>query len=1084
MKLKRYSILTSVFILLLGLVLPLTLLRASRVKAAELDTSKYTIGQTSISLNGEPISEGTKLTFEDTLRVSTPITVNDDVQINEGDTITFDLPAEVQPITKLTFAITDSYGEAVANIETDPTTKKVTVTFTDRFNTLKENRTVNVDFDVNLAREVRKEDGQTIITINGKPVTVDVTEIIGYDDKEMINKWGKVNPEDPTEIIWEARVNSNKHSIKGLVIEDKFNAAEMTLVGVSELKDITSWPFGTGSVEKNYDQNEIDAITTKTENGFVINMGDTEHIVYLKYTTKLKDGQTVDSVKNIITMRYDSDQSAEKESIVQTVKGGGSATGEASDSQVIKASKTISGRAIVEGEFEFELKDESGTVLQTAKNAADGSVTFDQVKFATVGVFNYTISEKKGSDTHVTYDTKEYSVKVTVTDDKGVKTAKLEYVDGEAKFANAYQADPIEVSLAAKKVLIGQDLQAGAFTFTATSSDTDAPSFKEGKNAEDGTISFGSASFTKAGTYTYTLKEVKGSQAGVTYDETEHTAIVTVSADETSGQLSAAVTYDGQEVEPTFTNSYEAKPVSVSLEASKTLSGRSLKAEEFTFTAVSEDENAPSFAEAKNAKDGQVVFEAATFTQAGTYTFTISEKDEALAGITYDADQFKATVTVTDNGQGHLEAQVAYSKNNKAFDKAIFKNTYSAKAVKKTITAKKELVGRELKAEEFTFQLLEDGKVIATAKNDKDGIIQFEEQTYSEAGDHEYEIKEVIENLPGIDYDKSTHKAFVQVTDNGQGQLEASLSYDNGQDAPLFQNGYESKPVLVSLKAQKILKGRNLSAGEFEFNAQSTNLAAPDFAFAKNDKDGQVVFEAIAFTQAGSFVYEISEADHQLPGVTYDKSIYLAQVDVTDNGKGQLEAKVTYKQNGKEVEEPVFTNNYQAQAVSVKVAAKKVLTGRDLKDGEFTFELLENDQVLATAKNDKDGNIIFDQVTYKEVGQHTYQIREVAGQDDSLVYDSSLHQVQVTITDDGEGLLSAQVIYDDMQDATYRPTFKNQVKSQEPKKDEKKKDLESSKAEEKKNKNMLPSTGSQVSYMLLALGFIMILMTLTLVYKK
>ena len=643
--------------LVVGVLVPLIGLLTKSIQASELDNSKYTIGATNITLNGQPVTEGTKLTFEDTLRVSTPITVNDDVVVNEGDTITFDLPSEVQPMTRLTFAINDAYGLPVANVATDPTSKKVTVTFTDRFNTLKENRTVNVDFDVNLAREVKKEDGQTTITINGKPVTVEVDEIIGYGSDEMINKWGKVNPEDPTEIIWEARVNSNKHNLKGLTIEDKFNSDEMTLLGITELKDVTSWPFGTGTVEKTYDQSEIDALTSKSEGGFVINMGDTEHIIYLKYKTKLKEGQSIDAVSNIITMRFNSDQSAYKESTVQTVKGGGSATGEASDSQIIKAMKTISGRALVEGEFEFELKDQDGQVLQTAKNAADGSVTFDQVKFAKEGVFNYKIAEKKGNDSHITYDSKEYPVKVTVTDDKGVKTASLEYVDGAANFSNSYQADPVEVSLEAKKVLTGRSLKEKEFTFTATSSDSSAPSFKEAKNGADGSVKFGSATFTKAGVYTYSLKEVKGQEAGITYDETEHLAVVTVSADETSGQLSASVVYDGQDGLPQFSNSYQAKPVSENYIAAKELEGRTLKEEEFTFELV---EDGKVVATAKNGNDGLIHFPAITYTEVGEHHYIIREQEGTDKTVRYDQSLHRIDVTVSDNGAGELSATVIY----------------------------------------------------------------------------------------------------------------------------------------------------------------------------------------------------------------------------------------------------------------------------------------------------------------------------------------------------------------------------------------------------------------------------------------
>lgn len=1061
---KKYPVIFSLMTLLLGVFLPVFLLFNRSVAAEELDASKYTIGATDITLNGQPITEGTKLTFEDTLRVSTPITVKDDVQVNEGDTITFDLPAEVQPITKLTFSINDNYGEAVANIETDPTTKKVTVTFTDRFNQLKENRTVNVDFDVNLAREVRKEDGQTSITINGRPITVNVDEVIGFDDSEMINKWGKVNPDNPREIIWEARVNSNKHSIKGLVIEDKFNTEQMTLVGVTELKDINSWPFVTGSVEKDYSPEEIKNLTTETSEGFVLNLGDTENIVYLKYVTKLKEGQTVDSVSNVITMKFNSDESAKSQYTVQTVKGGGSATGDASDSQVVKAKKTIEGRQLKEGEFEFELKDDKGTVLQTAKNAADGSVTFDKVKFATVGEFNYTVVEKNTNVEKVTYDTTEYPVKVTVTDNKGVKTAKLEYVNGAAEFKNIYTPDPVTVSLSAKKVLEGRSLKANEFSFTATSADADAPSFEAAKNKADGSVDFGSAQFTKAGTYTYTIKEVAGSDEALEYDTTEHTAIVTVEADKTSGALSAKVAYDGASQAPVFTNKYQAKPVEVAFSVSKELTGRKLEAGEFSFEArLSGSQEA---IQATNDANGNVTFEAVTFSSTGTFEYEIKEVAGSLAGVSYDKSTVKAIVKVSDDETGQLQAQVTYQKDGKETDKPGFTNSYKAAPTSQVLTAKKTLEGRKLEAGEFSFELLDaDKKVLDTVKNDQNGQVTFKELQYDKVGTYKYTVKEVAGDLAGVTYDKAEHEITVVVTDNGQGALVAEVQ---GQAEVVFTNTYAAKPVQVSLDAKKSLIGRNLKEGEFTFSLTSEDATAPVFANASNDKDGKISFAPVSFDKTGSYQYTLQEVAGQAGGLTYDTSLYLVTIDVVDNGNGQLQASTSLSKDGQVVEEAVFNNLYQAKAATLTITAKKLLEGRELKDGEFSFELLQGDEVLATAKNDAAGLIEFKDIQFDQAGDFTYTIREVKGSDQTVVYDQNNFEVKVTVTDDGQGQLVAK------QEGDVNFTNKLAPKKDQPKKDTPDNSSSSDDKEtpEKKSGRVLPSTGQEMSWNFILLGLV------------
>ena len=644
--------------------------------------------------------------------------------------------------------------------------------------------------------------------------------------------------------------------------------------------------------------------------------------------------------------------------------------------KTITATKVLNGKALEADKYEFELK-KGEEVVATAKNAADGTVTFKEIEFETAGDYTYTITEKAGSEKGVTYDTAKHEVKVKVTDN-GQGQLEAAVTGDNPTFTNTYKAATTSATITATKVLEGKALEAGKYEFELKEGDK---VIGTATNAADGTVTFEDITYTAAGNHTYTITEKAGSEKGVTYDTAKHEVKVAVT-DNGAGQLVATVTDNN----PTFTNTYKAASAKATITAKKVLNGKALEAGKYEFELK---EGEKVVATATNAADGTVTFEDITYTAAGDHTYTITEKAGSEAGVTYDESTHKVTVKVTDNGAGQL---VATATNNNP----TFTNTYKAAETKATITATKVLEGKALEAGKYEFELKEGDKVVATAKNAADGTVTFEDIKYAAAGNHTYTISEKAGSEAGVTYDTAKHEVKVAVTDNGQGQLVATVTDNN----PTFTNTYKAASTTVNITAKKVLEGKALEAGKYEFELKEGNKV---IGTATNAADGTVAFEAIKYAAAGEHTYTISEKAGSEAGVTYDKSTHNVTVNVTDNGAGQLVATVTDNN-------PTFTNTYVASSTQVTFTAKKVLNGdKELVKDQFKFELKEGDKVIGTATNAADGTVTFTAIEYKEAGEHTYTITEVKGNDENIKYDENSYKVTVTVTDNGAGKLVTTV---------------------------------------------------------------------------
>lgn len=444
-----------------------------------------------------------------------------------------------------------------------------------------------------------------------------------------------------------------------------------------------------------------------------------------------------------------------------------------------------------------------------------------------------------------------------------------------------------------------------------------------------------------------------------------------------------------------ITNTYSVSPVKVSLSGHKTLTGRDLKAGEFSFQLKDAQNNVVSTA--TNDADGNFAFDDLTFDAAGTYSYTVSEDTSNLpAGVSAVTTGPKSvTIVVTDNGDGTLSADVRK-------DALEFENSYEAGAAMVQLSFAKTLSGRPtaLTDGEFQFQLKdEQDNVVATASNDAAGTVTFPRMAFGKTGTYTYKVSEVVGSAAGVTYDADVRTVTIKVADDGMGSLVAETSVDGDTT---FTNAYKAESVSYSVsqdvKVSKTLTGRDLRAGEFEFElVENGNVVAT----ASNDAEGNVNFDALEYDEAGTHTYVVREAKGSLGGVTYDFSEHVVTVSVTDDGSGRLSAKATSADG-----QIVFKNAYSAAPTSITFGGTKVLTGAELAAGQFAFQLKDaQGNVVSTATNAADGSLVFEPVSLDAAGEYRLTLSEVNDAQDNVTYDDHVYQLDVTVADDGEGSL-------------------------------------------------------------------------------
>ena len=713
------------------------------------------------------------------------------------------------------------------------------------------------------------------------------------------------------------------------------------------------------------------------------------------------------------------------------------------------------------GEYTFELKDADGKVLDTAKNEADGTVKFTRdFELADLGGaaskdFAYTIAEKPSAEAGMVYDNHALTYTVTVTDGgNGALNAKaiVTSASGSDTFTNTYQPAATGLALGAQKSYVKKDdntpivPKVGEFTFDVYEGKMTAEQLAGAKpvrtatNGADGSVNFDAFSYAKPGTYEYTIVERKGDLAYVTYDDAVHHAVVTVV--DNAGTLQASVAYDGADAtKPTFTNTYKAKATNsgaIALTKSVDVHDGSyqLKAGDFAFELVGSDGTV--LQTQKNDAKGKVYFNELTFDHAGTFPFTVREVQPTdgapgVPGVTYTGKTYTLTYVVKDNNDGKLVVESSTVKPSEGTENGVtpntmtFANSYQPGQTSYQISGTKVLENADPATTrtpadgEFTFALIDvaTGQEIDRTTN-VGKAFTFKAISYTATGSHAYQVKEVAGQDGTITYSDAVLDVTVNVTDDGSGQLTATA---NKTAADLtFTNTYTPTATTATITGTKALTGRDLAEGEFFFDLKDADGNVVQTV--QNGADGTFGFAPLQLDKVGTYVYTVSErAGATANGVTYDTTVFTATVTVTENAETHaLEAQVAYSKGGKAADAVAFSNSYAPAATEVKLGASKVLSGEDLKEGQFSFQLKDADgKVLQTAKNAADGTVGFEAISYDKPGTYAYSISEVDDGQKNVTYDAAEHRVTVTVTDDGAGHLVATVTYD----GAVAPVFKN-----------------------------------------------------------
>lgn len=794
-------------------------------------------------------------------------------------------------------------------------------------------------------------------------------------------------------------------------------------------------------------------------------------------------------------------------------------------------------------------------------NNDQATFDFGKITFDTPGTYVYKVTEVEGDNAGITYSKNVATITITVTDNHdgtlsaGVTIANNVFTNTYASELDYAEGGGLEI------VKTFENATMRGFSFTVTPKDQASAdklgidmagetfTTKPGETVGDDNASHAEvavldaaaeAKFTQDDaddTYTYTVQETAGSEAGVTYDDTEYTVTI-ITADDGQGGIRVTTTvtdgadynksyvYDNDDATENqtavvpFTNTYKATGElggngAVSINATKTLTNRPMVDGEFKFNVTNtNDPNEAVVATGTNDANGTINFSAINYSidqmlkdvdnglatpsvvegkDTFTYTYKVTEDTDSLDdGVSaIDAAGFQLTVTVTDNGNGTLGIVVAYPDGG---DGLTFRNTYGeddqGKATlningTKTLDVQSGNNAPSIEGK-YTFTLTgsEGAPMPATteAHNDASGNVTFGDITFTmenvfgdtgvqeavaadenaadvgndeEAVDSEasgesgavsneadvdaqsatrtkeftYTVTE-SGNVSGVDNDTETSKTFtVTVTDNGDGSL--SVESNPAQGALFsFTNTYnvdleESSPTGEGgITITKNLDGRNLNDGEFTFELVDQNDTV--VATGTNDANGNVELDTVKFTEPGNFTYTIREAKGSLGGVDYDAVQYKATATVTDNGDGTLKVEWSFadaSNNGLgENASITFNNTYTAQPTSVSLGTGKLIEGRALAAGEFTFKLTDADgNEISTATNEENGAVTFDTITYDTPGDYTYTITEVVPQDtdpftdgiqnNGVTYDESVYNATVKVTDNGKGNLTAQISY-------------------------------------------------------------------------
>ena len=951
------------------LFLAMTLVIISMFSSAKLNTTSALGATGAINITGQSITP-TKNPVDQYTDINVNMNFSVPSTAKTGGQAIISLPKNLRFVSDTNFNVMSSDNKIVAKAVLNAASKTITLTYTD-YVTKKSDITGSLFFNVRVSPDTASPSKVPInISVNNKNIPVGNVNFVvdpGKSDKVLDKvSWNTQKLADGgITRDYEVRVNAESKPLTNAIVLDKLSTD-----GMSYVKDSFVVKKGTWAVNSNLKLELKNATVVSvpvnfdaSQKSFQVNLGNVAANEGYSISYKVKIAKTPENGQqflNNVTLKADKVTETKNNPFVYQ-NAGGEAEGY---NYSVKIKK-------VDSETNAALAGASFNVIRTSTNETVKSVTTDANGEALIdGLLNteYKLVETKAPEG---YQLNKEAIVVKTTDFNTSKVA-LKTISNK-KIPK--EPTPTNATIELDKQLSGRDLVDGEFNFE----------LYEGSNKiqtvsnKNGKITFDAISYKEVGEHTYTVKEVKGNDSTITYDSSEKQVTVKVTKD--GDNLKAEVVYPESK---TFSNTFTPKETSATIELDKQLTGRDLVDGEFSFELY---EGSNKLQTTTN-KNGKISFDSISYKEVGEHTYTIKEVKGDNNTITYDESEKQVTVKVTKDGN-ELKSEVVYPESK------TFNNTFTPKETSATIELDKKLDGRDLVDGEFSFDLYEGANKLQTTTN-KNGKVTFDSISYKEVGEHTYTIKEVKGENSTVAYDSTAKEVTVKVTRDGD-NLKTEVVYP---ESKTFNNTFTPNAANATIELDKALSGRDLVNGEFKFVLKDDQ--GNQVGSEVTNQNGKITFPSIKFEKEGTYNYTVKEVKGENNTINYDKSEKHVTINVTKDGNN-LKAEVVYP-DGK-----TFNNTFTPNATNASIELDKKLDGRDLVDGEFSFDLYEGSNKLQTVTN-KNGKVAFDSISYKEVGEHTYTIKEVKGDNSTITYDESEKQVTVKVTRDGDNL-KTEVVY-------------------------------------------------------------------------
>ena len=951
------------------LFLAMTLVIISMFSSARLNTTSALGATGAINITGQSITP-TKSPVDQYTDINVNMNFSVPSTAKTGGQAIISLPKNLKFVSDTNFNVMSSDNKIVAKAVLNAASKTITLTYTD-YVTKKSDIKGSLFFNVRVSPDTASPSKVPInISVNNKNIPIGNVDFVvdpGKSDKVLDKvSWNtKKLADGGITRDYEVRVNAENKPLTNAIVLDKLNTD-----GMSYVKDSFVVKKGTWAVNSNLKLELKNATVVSvpvnfdaSQKSFQVNLGNVAanegYSIYykVKIDKTPKNGQ---QFLNNVTLKADKVTETKNNPFVYQ-NAGGEAEGY---NYSVKIKK-------VDSETNAALAGASFDVIRTSTNETVKSVTTDANGEALIdGLLNteYKLVETKAPEG---YQLNKEAIVVKTTDFNTSKVA-LKTISNK-KIPK--EPTPTNATIELDKQLSGRDLVDGEFSFE----------LYEGSNKiqtvsnKNGKITFDAISYKEVGEHTYTVKEVKGDNSTIAYDSSSKQ--VTVKVTKEGDKLKSEVVYpDGN----TFNNKFTPNAANATIELDKALSGRDLVDGEFSFELY---EGSNKLQTTTN-KNGKISFDSISYKEVGEHTYTVKEVKGNDSTITYDSSEKQVTVKVTKDGD-NLKAEVVYPESK------TFNNTFTPKETSATIELDKQLTGRDLVDGEFSFELYEGSNKLQTTTN-KNGKVTFDSISYKEVGEHTYTIKEVKGDNSTVAYDSTAKEVTVKVTRDGD-KLKTEVVYP---ESKTFNNTFTPNAANATIELDKALSGRDLVNGEFKFVLKDDQ--GNQVGSEATNQNGKITFPSIKFEKEGTYNYSVKEVKGENNTINYDKSEKHVTINVTKDGNN-LKAEVVYP-DGK-----TFNNTFTPNATNASIELDKKLDGRDLVDGEFSFDLYEGSNKLQTVTN-KNGKVAFDSISYKEVGEHTYTIKEVKGDNSTITYDESEKHVTVKVTRDGDNL-KTEVVY-------------------------------------------------------------------------